>query len=100
MGLRPPIVPVIRCPAPLNWLGMFGRRIVEVFSRRRPRRDWHFAPHTRQALRDWMGPIRIVPTPEGVEAQWQFAESGLLQAAGPQAAKLASVTRIGSGGRI
>jgi DNA invertase Pin-like site-specific DNA recombinase len=55
--------------------------------------DPGIAFEARQALREWMGLIDIVPTPIGVEAHWSFAESGLIQMAGPRVAAL-SVTAL------
>jgi hypothetical protein len=42
----------------------------------------------REALREWLGDIRIEPTAEGPVARWRITEGGLLVAAGPHLAKL------------
>jgi hypothetical protein len=46
----------------------------------------------RETLREWVGDIRIEPTPEGPVAHWRFTEGGLLVAAGPRVARLLAGT--------
>jgi site-specific DNA recombinase len=42
----------------------------------------------RETLREWVGDIRIEPTPAGPQAHWRLTEGGLLVAAGPRVARL------------
>jgi site-specific DNA recombinase len=42
----------------------------------------------RDALRDWLGDIKIEPSRIGPMARWRLSEGGLLLAAGPRVAKL------------
>ena len=42
----------------------------------------------REALREWLGEIRIEPTEDGPMAFWRINDEGLLLTAGPRVAKM------------